>query len=110
VIELVASIESRVDVEAPIVNFEWLGNYPNPSRGLTTLSLRTPKATDVEVTIVTVTGSTVRRVDWNGLAAGSHRRRIDISDVAAGLYLVNYRATSDEGDVWTGVSKVVVFR
>jgi hypothetical protein len=109
-VELVASVESRVDVEAPIVDFEWLGNYPNPSRGMTTLSLRTPKATDVEVAIVTVTGSIVRRVEWSGLAAGSHRRRIDISDMAAGLYLVNYHATSEEGDVWTGVSKVVIFK
>jgi acyl-CoA thioesterase-1 len=104
------SIESWVGNETPIIDFEWLGAYPNPGNGMTTLSLRTPKVTDVEVSILSVTGSVVRRIDWSGLSVGSHRRLIDISDVAAGLYLVNYRATSEEGDIWTGVSKVVVFK
>ena len=65
--------------------------YPNPTTGAFTLE-RTELAGDIEVTVIGLQGQLLRATEWT---AGQSELNIDLSDLAAGVYMV--RLTAEEG-------------
>jgi len=65
--------------------------FPNPTTGAFTLE-RTELAGDIEVTVIGLQGQLLRATEWT---AGQSELNIDLSDLAAGVYMV--RLTAKEG-------------
>ncbi len=65
--------------------------FPNPTTGAFTLE-RTELAGDIEVTVIGLQGQLLRATEWT---AGQSELNIDLSDLAAGVYMV--RLTAEEG-------------
>ena len=61
--------------------------YPNPSRGMATVSLRLAEATDVQVRVYDVLGREVAMLAEGRLEAGTHRFVLDAA-LPAGLYVI----------------------
>ena len=65
--------------------------FPNPTTGAFTME-RTELAGDIEVTVIGLQGQLLLATEW---AAGQSELNIDLSDLAAGVYMV--RLTAEEG-------------
>jgi hypothetical protein len=65
--------------------------FPNPTTGAFTME-RTELAGDIEVTVIGLQGQLLRATEWT---AGQSELNIDLSDLAAGVYMV--RLTAEEG-------------
>lgn len=73
------------------------GNYPNPFRGQTILTFDLPKPAAVSVTVVDLLGRSVRFVPERRFDGGWDRSlRVDLSGLAAGLYLYRLQSRSEE--------------
>ncbi|MEJ6738049.1 MAG: T9SS type A sorting domain-containing protein, partial [Cryomorphaceae bacterium] len=73
---------------------EALGNislYPNPTAGAFTLE-RSELAGDIQVSIIGLQGQLLINTEWT---AGQSELNINLSDLAAGVYMV--RLTAEEG-------------
>ncbi|PAP75810.1 SMP-30/gluconolactonase/LRE family protein [Rubrivirga marina] len=65
---------------------------PNPSRGLTAVTIRLDRARAVGMDVVDALGRTVRTLDLGPLAAGEHRAEVDLGGLAPGVYTVRLEA------------------
>jgi hypothetical protein len=79
--------------------------YPNPARGVATVTLALEAAGRVGVAVFDILGRRVARLHDGPLAAGSHPVEIDGTALPAGLYVV--RAVSASG---TATRRVTVVR
>lgn len=61
--------------------------FPNPSRGICTLALDSVCGS-VMIHIFDVAGKMVSRTEWLGLAQGPLSRSLDLSPLAAGIYVI----------------------
>jgi len=83
-------------VELP-KNFELTSNYPNPFNAGTTIQIRLPKATEVEIRVFNLHGQLVKLL-WKGyLEAGTHRLEWNGRDeagllVASGVFILEMNA------------------
>ncbi|NOT33922.1 MAG: hypothetical protein HOP12_07105 [Candidatus Eisenbacteria bacterium] len=91
-------------VDAPLSareRFELAAPAPNPARGSTTLAFTLPReVSEAQLEVLSIDGRRVRVLERGRLAAGTHARRWDLLDeygheVAAGLYLVRFRADGE---------------
>lgn len=85
-----------------------LGNYqiklsPNPTDGLMELTMNAPQSGQMTLRIQNLNGQVIYSYG-EGFGMGVYRKVIDLTDVAAGLYLVQLQVAEE---VW--VEKVVVF-
>ncbi|HWN80669.1 MAG TPA: hypothetical protein VNM87_01095, partial [Candidatus Udaeobacter sp.] len=67
---------------------------PNPARIGTTLEVRLPEATAIELRLVDVAGRTLRRLTSGTWAAGSHRYAWEARDLPAGSYYLELATPS----------------
>ena len=96
-------ITIRVDVitsneaEAPpVVDFDLLGNYPNPFNPSTTILLDLPETAAVSVDIFNMLGQRVQRENFPTVAAGSSQPLpLNISPLPSGTYV--YQVTAQMG-------------
>jgi hypothetical protein len=65
--------------------------FPNPTSGAFTLE-RSELAGNIEVTVIGLQGQLLLATEWT---AGQSELNIDLSDLAAGVYMV--RLTAEEG-------------
>jgi hypothetical protein len=66
--------------------------YPNPTTGTLTIPLALSSPTAVQVRVVDLLGRTVAMRDDGILTAGTHELGVDLSQVAAGVYVVQVTA------------------
>lgn len=70
--------------------------YPNPFNPSTTVSYDIPRQMDVEITLYSITGSEIGILEQGNRAAGSYELHLDMSEYAAGVYLVQIRSEGFE--------------
>lgn len=63
------------------------GNYPNPFRDRTTISVSLPEDADVEVVLYDVLGRTVKEVSYGRMAGGSQHLSLEVPGLPSGAYL-----------------------
>ena len=68
--------------------------YPNPARGAARFFLTLPEPSPVTVRVFNVLGQEVLRPVDGPLAAGTHEVPLDVSGLAAGVYVVRIEATA----------------
>lgn len=68
--------------------------YPNPTTALTTISIRTPKASAGKVTVMNLFGQVVISKDLN-LNEGENTLQLDMKEYAAGIYNVQISTASE---------------
>jgi len=78
-------------------NFSFLGGYPNPSAGPTTMQFSLPRSTDVQLDVYNLRGERVRTIVNGSMSAGTHSVRWDGRDahggtVASGVYWLQLKA------------------
>jgi hypothetical protein len=91
--DISTSVSENNASEAVPDRFELLQNYPNPFNPITTIEFRLSEASNVTVSIFTITGQQVATLSSGKLDAGTHRVQWDASAVASGLYF--YRVETD---------------
>jgi uncharacterized protein (DUF1501 family) len=62
-------------------------NYPNPSRGSTTIEFAIPQSTQVELGVWDVAGREIARIVDGTLSAGPHRASLATGSLAEGTYI-----------------------
>jgi hypothetical protein len=73
-----------------------VGLYPSPASSWATLSVLLPTSAPLQLEVLDARGRRVRHRDLGVQPAGSSQHRLDLADLAAGLYVVRVRADSGE--------------
>ncbi len=68
--------------------------YPNPSSGIVTIVFRSDKSKTVEIILTDLLGNR-HLLEKSALVGGSSQARIDLSDFARGVYLLEVRGAED---------------
>src|SRR5690606_8423334 len=73
-------------------------NYPNPFNPSTQIRFGLANSETVTVEVFNVTGQRVKRINMGHLTSGTHELRLDMSNLAGGLYIYrvstpNFRAS-----------------
>lgn len=74
------------------LDFELVGNHPNPFNPSTELVFRLDRALDARLEVFDLSGSRVATLVDGPLAAGEHRARFDAGQLASGLYVARLSA------------------
>ncbi|WP_410337650.1 LamG-like jellyroll fold domain-containing protein [Longimonas sp.] len=69
-----------------------IGNFPNPFREETTIAFELPRATEVTLTVWTITGTLVQEVAERTFSAGYHEVAFQPHDLPSGTYFVRLEA------------------
>ena len=69
--------------------------YPNPTSGLTAVNFTTNATSQVEITIVDVTGKKVMDVNTGSYAKGEHSIFFDATNLNNGIYFVNIKGENE---------------
>ncbi|RYH20265.1 T9SS type A sorting domain-containing protein [archaeon] len=76
---------------------------PNPTSGFINVSFNLGGRTDVQISLVDLTGKMIQQISYSDMAAGAHSVMIGNSDIPEGVYLCQVAAGTK---IYTG--KVVV--
>ncbi|MBP6977215.1 MAG: T9SS type A sorting domain-containing protein [Bacteroidales bacterium] len=74
-------------IDDPVLNAASVEISPNPGNGLFTVTLSSPTAESLQVTVMDLVGQQVKSMQWD-LVQGSNSRLMDIQDVPAGIYML----------------------
>jgi len=98
--------ENELVNESPIPEkFALLQNYPNPFNPITMISFQLPEATNVSLTVYSVTGEKVASLVDGYRNAGHHQVTFNASALASGVYL--YRMETSQ---FTAAGKMVLMK
>jgi hypothetical protein len=86
-----AQFSETVTVERGVEEVELLGTYPNPAQSRATVRYAVPERQEVTVRLYDVLGRQVRTL-VHGEQTGRHKRRVDLSNLASGVYFLRLRA------------------
>ena len=73
-----------------------LSAAPNPAQGTTTVHYELPISGPVQLTVRNVLGQSVLNMPATREAAGSHTRELPVGQLAAGVYIVQLRADTNQ--------------
>lgn len=81
----------------PELNADFYGArlFPNPTEDATTLTYVNPSSSPIEITLADMSGRIVQRYTPNNKTPGTQTLKIQTSDLAKGLYLVNMNSTQN---------------
>jgi len=82
-----------------------IGNFPNPFREETTIAFELPRATEVMLTVWTITGAPVQELTARTYPAGYHEVNFQPGDLPSGTYFVRF-----ETDQHTEAHRMVMLR
>ncbi|MFB6232130.1 MAG: T9SS type A sorting domain-containing protein [Salinibacter sp.] len=99
-----ASYSKEVTVERSVKEVELLGTYPNPAQQRATVRYAVPERQDVKIYLYDILGRRVQTV-VDGEREGRHKRQLDVSRLASGVYFLRLQA---EGQ--TRTQKLTVVR
>jgi hypothetical protein len=86
--DVVCGTSSSIDGISSITALEM---FPNPANNKVTLKVGLEEVNDVNVTIVDISGKVIHTVSYDQLE-GTHFLELDVTDFAAGMYVVNIQA------------------
>jgi hypothetical protein len=81
-------------IEESFIANESVNVYPNPSSGIVNINYELKSASDVEVSVIDLTGSKIRNFDLGSKQDMAHNFTLDISDLNNGLYFVRIQASN----------------
>lgn len=81
-------VNSGVTGDLASVNFEVVNNVPNPASDFTDITFATPVAGDFTIRLFNMIGKEVHKENIRGMA-GHNTTRLDLSDVAPGVYMIS---------------------
>lgn len=90
--------------------FELHSNYPNPFNPTTTIPYDLPEAGDVSITIYNVIGQRILSYQLGRFQAGSHRKNVDMSRFASGVYLIELTVTGDAQQLYRSVQAMTLIK
>lgn len=82
-----------------------LNVYPNPTNGILNLNFNTLDASEVTVELVNLLGAVVIREDLGTLQAGAQRLQYDLTNLEAGMYLMNVTVDGEMTTVRVNLTK-----
>lgn len=86
------------DIEAETGGqFGKLINYPNPCKEVTTLSFNLIQTSDIEITILDVTGKLIEKISKKDLDSGKNEIEINTSKLQSGSYLYQLQVSNHSG-------------
>ncbi|MFB6232129.1 MAG: T9SS type A sorting domain-containing protein [Salinibacter sp.] len=88
-----ASYSKEVTVERSVKEVELLGTYPNPAQQRATVRYAVPERQDVKMYLYDILGRRVQTV-VDGEREGRHKRQLNVSRLASGVYFLRLRAES----------------
>jgi hypothetical protein len=68
--------------------------FPNPAESTVNLSFDMLTGDDVKVTLYNSLGQPVRIIQYNDVTVGNNQRQIDVQELSAGLYQVNFEVNN----------------
>ena len=86
-----SSYSKEVTVERTVKEAELLGTYPNPAQTQATIRYAVPERQDVKIYLYDILGRRVQTV-VDGEREGRHKRQLDTSRLASGVYFLRLRA------------------
>ena len=102
---LVTDVGTRQNLNNSPETFVLAQNYPNPFNQSTIINYQLPQASDVELTVYSITGQKMATLVSERKPAGNHRYEWNAGDFASGVYF--YRLTA--GD-FVQVQKLVLIK
>ncbi len=81
-------VNSGISVTPTALNFEIAGNNPNPASNYTDLNFTTPIAGDFTIRLFNMIGKEVLKENIRGMA-GINTTRLNLEDVAPGVYMIS---------------------
>ncbi|MYF39709.1 MAG: T9SS type A sorting domain-containing protein, partial [Rhodothermaceae bacterium] len=92
----VSNTPTNTSDTSSVVDFNLLGNYPNPFNPSTTILLDVPQVASVTVDVFNVLGQRVHREELPAVAAGASKPlHLDVSHLSSGAYI--YQVTAQIG-------------
>ncbi|MXX57562.1 MAG: leucine-rich repeat protein [Rhodothermaceae bacterium] len=92
----VSNTPTNTSETSSVVDFNLLGNYPNPFNPSTTILLDVPQVASVTVDVFNVLGQRVHREELPAVAAGASKPLLlDVSHLSSGTYI--YQVTARMG-------------
>jgi len=88
-----ATIDATVNIPIP-EEFYLSSAFPNPFNAQTKLSFGIPEMTDVNISILDVTGRIVAEIVNGKIEAGHHTATWDGSEFSSGVYLINLKTAT----------------
>lgn len=86
-----AQLSKTLTVERGVNEVEFLGTYPNPAQSRATVRYALPERQEVRLELYDVLGRQVRTL-VRGEQAGRHERRVEVGDLASGVYFLRLEA------------------
>ena len=80
---MVNGVEQSASADGFILN----QSYPNPSVGMTNFTYTTPRETEVRISLVDLTGKSIRTLISGRVSEGQHSVNFDAKDLPSGTYL-----------------------
>lgn len=90
----------KVTIDAQAFSIEKV--YPNPVKDLLTIDLRSAVSGSIEVSLINILGSEVKRWDEFSLSKGDQKLKLDLSQFNSGMYILKI---TQQGQVRTQVLK-----
>lgn len=69
--------------------------YPNPVRDFVTVELRSEDFGTIQVSLINILGSEVKKWDGLSLSSGDQKLKFDISTLKAGMYFLKIRKAEE---------------
>lgn len=79
-------IADKVMIDAQAFSIEKV--YPNPVKDLLTIDLRSAVSGSIEVSLINILGSEVKRWDQFSLSKGDQKLKLDLSQFKSGMYIL----------------------
>lgn len=80
------SVADKLIIDANAFSIEKV--YPNPVKDLLTIDLRSAVAGDIEVSLINILGSEVKKWNEFSLSQGDQKLKLDLSQFKSGLYIL----------------------
>ncbi|MDP4231427.1 MAG: T9SS type A sorting domain-containing protein [Bacteroidota bacterium] len=82
-----------------------LTSFPNPTSTNVRLQYDLPKMSSVRINVISNTGQVLTSIEKSSQAAGHHEISLDLSEFAAGSYLINVEAVGSSETIETVITK-----
>lgn len=105
------SYSSVVKADIPIpTEFTFEQNYPNPFNPSTTIQFSLPVDANTVITVYNLVGEKVAEIINGDFSAGTHKVTFDASNLSNGTYFYRIDAAGGNGNIFSGVKKMVLLK
>jgi flagellar hook assembly protein FlgD len=93
---------------AVVTDYALSQNYPNPFNPTTTIEFALPTNSKVDVDIYNILGQKVASLFSGYKSVGYHQVEWNASNFGSGVYFYKINATSERGDKFQAVKKLII--